>query len=109
MTKHFERTDVDWKPAKQIKDGDEIYGPGVHVSRPSTVTRVEHDEDTFHTTMNIRHEDGTHGFYECYSSISIAVRKREIIVEVLGSEPRQRRKKLQELKDIVDRKPDEPA
>lgn len=67
---HFERTDVTWKPAVQIKAGDKIYGPGRRVSRLARVLSVQKDVN-FRIVFELE-GDGT---FTTYRSVSVATPK----------------------------------
>lgn len=70
MTKHFDRTDVEWKPAKQIKPGDKVYGPACHVSQLQEVLFVRL-VGGFRIKFGMK--DG--GIFETYQSSAIAMIK----------------------------------
>jgi len=75
MTKHFERTDVTWKPLCQVQVGDQVYGMGKTVSKLRRVIKVTVHPDNspvksekFRTHIELE----GNGSFEGWSSTAIA-------------------------------------
>lgn len=75
MMQHHDRTDVTWKPLRQVKEGDFIYGPGMDVSKIWRVSRVKRLEG-FRTYLEFSDRNST---FEGYDSDAVAFPKEDTL------------------------------